>query len=143
MSDAYVSAEMRRSVALRAGACCEYCLLKMGTIAFPFQIDHIISEKHGGVTSEENLALSCIYCNAYKGSDIASEDPFTDKITRLYNPRTQVWETHFRRDHVTIVPLTPEGRVTVKLLRLNEERRVLEREALIEIGEYPCRVSAT
>jgi hypothetical protein len=25
----------------------------------PFQIDHVISEKHGGATTPQNLALSC------------------------------------------------------------------------------------
>ncbi len=35
-----------------------------------------------------------------------------------------------------IRPLTPEGRVTVKILRLNDEDRMLERMRLLAIGLY-------
>lgn len=39
---------------------------------FGCQVDHIISEKHGGATEEHNLAYACSYCNRNKGSDIGS-----------------------------------------------------------------------
>jgi len=35
-----------------------------------------------------------------------------------------------------IQPITPEGRVTVKILHLNDEDRVVERLRLIEAGLY-------
>jgi 5-methylcytosine-specific restriction endonuclease McrA len=59
---------------LRAGHCCEYCLLNQEDIFFAFEVDHIISEKHDGVTIGENFCLSCPDCNLYKGSDIGSID---------------------------------------------------------------------
>ena len=42
-----------------------------------------------------------------------------------------------------ITPLTPEGRVTVRLLQLNEPMRVEERELLFAAGEinFPNDVS--
>jgi 5-methylcytosine-specific restriction endonuclease McrA len=47
----------------RARSRCEYCRLPEAFSAIPFEIDHIVAQKHGGPTREENLALSCFYCN--------------------------------------------------------------------------------
>ena len=85
---------------------------------------------HGGNDEEGNLAWSCFICNRYKGSDIASLDPQTEQLTPLFNPRTQQWHEHFCYEEGVIVPLTPEGRTTVVLLRLNEPARIQERIAL-------------
>ncbi len=103
-----------------------------------FEIDHIISLKHGGTDVEDNLALSCTICNKNKGSDIASLDHETGNIVALYHPRKDSWTDHFRLLEGRIVPLTPVGRVTVRLLQLNamnrvEERKLLEMSGLIEL----------
>lgn len=135
----YISSALRRQVVERAGNCCEYCLLNQEDNFLPFEVDHIISEKHGGETNSENLCFSCPYCNGYKGSDIGSIDRQTGVLTLLFNPRQQTWLEHFRLNGARIEPLTPEGRVTVFLLRLNREEQVAEREGLIELGRYPCR----
>ncbi len=92
--------------------------------------------QHGGETDESNLALACLRCNRYKGPNIGSLDPITGKIVALFNPRIQHWEDHFELKGAIIHPLTPEARVTVKLLRLNEEERVIERKRLIDYGLY-------
>lgn len=42
----------------------------------------------------------------------------------------------FEFEGAIIRPLTPEGRVTVKILRLNDEDRLLERSYLMETGLY-------
>lgn len=39
---------------------------------------------------------------------------------------------------MTIAGLTPEGRATIAVLRLNMERRVIERFEARLRGEYPC-----
>jgi hypothetical protein len=39
-------------------------------------------------------------------------------------------------DEATIRPLTPEARVTVRILRLNDAGRVAERKRLLEVGLY-------
>lgn len=138
MSDTYISAALRRLVIERAGNCCEYCLLSQSISWWSFEIDHVISEKHDGETIDSNLCLSCYRCNAYKGSDIAGADPLTGTATFLYNPRQQNWGDHFRLAGATIVPLTPEGRLTIKLLRLNASERIDERILGIAQGAYPC-----
>ncbi len=134
----YVSPTLRQSILDRAGNCCEYCLLSQDDNFLPFEVDYIIAEKHGGTTVSDNLCLSCSNCNGFKGSDIASNDPMTGVLTRLFNPRRQHWTDHFRLTGAVIEPLTPEGRVTVFLLRLNRSEQVEERIALIELGRYPC-----
>jgi hypothetical protein len=135
----YIGAELRRIVISRAGNCCEYCLLNQEDNTFSFQVDHIIAEKHGGETELDNLSWSCPNCNGYKGSDIGSIDPDTGKLTPLFNPRLQAWRDHFRLDGPLIEPQSPEGRVTVRLLRFNRMEQVEERLGLIALGRYPCK----
>ena len=45
-------------------------------------------------------------------------------------------------DGVVIRPLTPVGAATQRLLQLNAFERVLEREALREVGRYPPSTEA-
>ena len=127
---------LRRQVRERVQGLCEYCLTYEEDTIFPHQADHIIAEKHGGMTTLENLAWSCFTCNNHKGTDIGSIDPFTGKLTPLYNPRRQQWRRHFRLNGGRIAPLTASGRVTVFLLHLNDEWRIDERLGLIAIGHY-------
>ena len=134
----YIDAALCRLVTERAGNCCEYCLLDHEDSPFSFHIEHIIAEKHGGTTEADNLCLSCPECNACKGSDIGSLDPATKRLTPLFNPRVQRWSEHFRLNEVEIEPITPEGRVTVFLLRLNSPEWVAERTLLIRLNRYPC-----
>ncbi len=95
MSKSYVPSALRQIVYERAGGCCEYCLLPEMFVLASHEIDHIIAEKHGGLTNAENLALSCVLCNKHKGSDIASVDPETGNIVPLYNPRQDRWKEIF------------------------------------------------
>jgi hypothetical protein len=106
---------------------------------FGGEVDHILSEKHGGPTDEANLALACLFCNRNKGSDIASVVPGTERLTRFFNPRTDRWSVHFRLgiDGVTIVPLTETGEATVRILGINTGERLEERDMLRAIGRYP------
>lgn len=132
MSLTYISQELRRLVYERAAGCCEYCLIPEKAVLFAHQIDHIIAEKHGGLTQADNLALSCAICNKYKGSDIASLDE--NEVVALFHPRRQHWDEHFQLQEAEIVPLTAHGRVTVKLLQLNRFERVAERRLLMRAG---------
>lgn len=134
----YISADLRRLVAERAGDGCKYCRLHQQEVYFPFEVDHIISEKHEGETVSENLCFSCPDCNSFKGSDIAAIDRETGQVSLLYHPRTQQWTDHFRLEGGFIAPLTPIGRVTVFMLKLNLADRVIQREMLAQIGHYPC-----
>ncbi len=134
----YIPVDLRRLVTSRANRCCEYCRLHEADAFLPYEIDHIIPIKHRGETREDNLCLSCFDCNRYKGSDIGSIDIETHQFAHLFNARTMIWSEHFRLNVNVIEPLTPEGRVTVFLLRLNSEARLIRREQLIEMNRYPC-----
>lgn len=124
-------------MAERAGYRCEYCLLHEDDSYSPHQVDHIIARKHGGLSTLENLAYACLRCNAWKGSDIGSRDPATGQFVSLFNPREDNWGDHFKLDGFVIEPLTPQGRVTARLLQLNIDKRVVERRALMLVGRYP------
>ncbi|MGD9635379.1 MAG: HNH endonuclease [Pirellulales bacterium] len=134
----HFSAELRRSVDERAGGACEYCLIQQRDTYFGCHVDHIIAEKHGGPTELDNLALACAVCNRAKGTDIASLVPGTDLLVRLFNPRLDRWDAHFRVDPDTfeIKSLTEIGAATARLLGFNEIERVLERQSLARIGRY-------
>ena len=135
-----VSNEQKRLVRQRAGNCCEYCRLSQSGQLVSFQIDHIIAVKHDGTDEDDNLCLACYDCNIYKGSDVAALDPLTRAATRLYDPRQQVWDDHFRLNpDATISGLTPEGRTTVRVLRINDIERVNQRFGEMAVGDYPCK----
>jgi HNH endonuclease len=138
----YIHAELRRDVIARAGNCCEYCLLNQADYFLTFHIDHIIADRHGGKSISDNLCLCCPRCNTNKGTDFASFDLQTGDITPLYHPRKHQWTDHFRLNGSVIEALTPIGRVTVRLLRLNKAAYVKDREGLILLERYPCRSEA-
>ena len=128
-----------REIRQRAASCCEYCLLREHTQPITFHVDHIVPVALGGSDSSENLCLACPDCNRFKGPHIAALDPLTEEPTRLYNPREQAWEEHFElMADMTIVALTPEGRATIAVLRMNMPRRVIERYEAWARGDYPC-----
>lgn len=104
---------------------------------FDHEIDHIIAEQHGGATALENFAYACFEDNRRKGSNIASIDPLTGEITRLYAPRQDLWADHFELVGATIAPKSAIGRATEHLLRLNAPSRVRRRAGLIGLGRYP------
>jgi hypothetical protein len=115
---------------LRAGYRCEYCLIHENDAGFPHQVDHVVSRKHGGTSDFDNLAYACILCNRYKGSDVASINPTTGEVVRLFDPRRDRWIDHFRLAADCIEPLTDTGSATVRLLRLNVAERLAERRLL-------------
>jgi len=139
VSNTYIPPALRRLVYERASRSCEYCLIPETAVFAVHEIDHIIAQKHGGPTDADNLALSCALCNKHKGSDLASLDPETGLIVPLYHPRRDHWTDHFQVHAGQVVPLTPTGRVTVRLLQLNHPDRVEERTLLIaaKLSRFP------
>jgi 5-methylcytosine-specific restriction endonuclease McrA len=126
---------VRALVHRRASHRYEYCLLKQEHLPFStFQVEHIIPRKHGGDDDPANLALTCDRCNSHKGANLTGIDPETGEIIALFNPRKHDWEKHFRLSDITIVGLTAVGRATVRVLNMNEERRVRLRAALKHFG---------
>lgn len=133
----YINATLRRLVAIRADYLCEYCLIHENDTFFGCQVDHIISEKHGGQTETDNLAYACAFCNRAKGSDIGSIIPGSGTLIRFFNPRTDRWFEHFALHEIMIIPLSPIGEVTARILNFNDSERLLERQNLRALGRYP------
>lgn len=104
----------------------------------PHEVDHVMARKHGGTDSLDNLCFSCFDCNRHKGSDIGAVDPMTGVLEPLFNPREQRWDDHFQLAEALIESLTAQGRVTVRLLRLNTVEQLEKRTVLIGLGRYPC-----
>lgn len=132
----YIPDTLRQEVIERAHGYCEYCFIHQSDSLYTHEVDHIIPEKHRGSTRSENLCLACLDCNRHKGSDFASFDPVSGQVALLYNPREQIWTEHFRLDGEHIEPLTAEGRVTVFVLKLNDEMRLRARRALIAARRF-------
>jgi HNH endonuclease len=82
----YVSTTVRQLVTQRAREQCEYCRFPQTASLFAFEMEHIIAEKHDGITAAENLALSCPCCNRFKGTDLGSIDPETQQLTPFIRP---------------------------------------------------------
>ena len=130
---AYISVKLRKTVAERANFCCEYCLIPERLSFFTYQIEHIISLKHKGDSTFENLAFSCPICNRYKGSDLGTNVNSPPILTRFYNPRIDKWNDHFKlKQNGQIVPKSDIGEATIKIFQLNYDDAVLQRQKLIK-----------
>jgi hypothetical protein len=132
-----MNAGLVRFVWRRSNRCCEYCQMPQDYDEATFEIDHVVSKKHGGATRVSNLCLSCFSCNSSKGSDIAGRDKRTRKLAPLFNPRRHTWSRHFRWRGAILVGRTVIGRVTIALLNINDPLRIELREGLIGEGLFP------
>src|SRR5688572_21486483 len=139
MAEKRVSRKLKAQIADRAGGVCEYCQIPLDFSPDPWSVEHILPRARGGADREENLAVSCQGCNSHKQTQTSGHDRDTGEDTALYNPRTQAWEDHFAwsDDGTRIRGLTPCGRVTIQLLRLNRENLVNLRRVLRIAGVLP------
>ena len=129
---------VRTGVRLRAGQRCEYCRLhEPDQPLLSFHIEHIVPKKHHGTDDPENLAWSCLECNAAKSSNLSGRDIVTGRVVVLFNPRRQRWSRHFAWDGPRLLGLTPCGRATVDVLNINARHRIELRELLIRGGVFP------
>ena len=65
---------------------------------------------------------------------------YPQKLARwlpFFNPRIDRWSDHFQLLGLSIQPRTEIGEVTVRILRFNDNERILERQELNKIGRYP------
>ena len=119
---------LRKEVALRAEKRCEYCGISEDHTFALHHVDHIIALKHGGTNALDNLALCCVLCNRRKSADLSSVDPESGTVVVLFHPRRDNWGEHFALSAGELVGLTPSGRATIKLLRMNTPDRLKERK---------------
>jgi hypothetical protein len=85
-------------VAERAAHRCEYCHAPEAIFNFPFEVEHIIPPLHGGDDDETKWALACCACDLFKSNFLDGIDPETQTVVRLFHPRQDRWEEHFRVD---------------------------------------------
>ena len=130
-----ISELIRQKIAEKANYRCEYYLLPEKLSYYAFHIDHIICLKHGGNSDIENLAYSCPDCNANKGSDIATFNQ-SNQIVQFFNPRTDIWENHFKIIEGFIEGKTEIGKGTVNIFKINDIERLIFRKQIIEIGQF-------
>ncbi len=131
-----MNSSLRRRVWQRASGLCEYGRMPSQFYLAPFQIDHVIAEQHGGSTTFGNLALACFHCNLHKGPNIAGKDPMSRRTTRLFHPRVDHWEDHFRWRGARLMGRTAIGRTTIQVLDINHPAYLLARKALKDAGLF-------
>jgi hypothetical protein len=93
-----------------------------------FHLDHVVSEQQGGGDELDNRAFACHWCNFNKGPNIAGWE--NGEVIPLFNPRNQKWKEHFTLDNGLVSGITAEGRVTMRLLKMNDIDRVELRRSL-------------
>ena len=133
----YISKGLRRLVEERAEFRCEYCRIPPTKPNLKHEFEHILPRQQDGQTIAANLAWACLRCNRRKGTNVGAFDSETGNLTRLYNPRKDIWTERFQvLEGGEIKTLTAEARVTVKILRINDSQRIEERKELMEAGIY-------
>ncbi|MDT5122431.1 MAG: hypothetical protein QOC96_1913 [Acidobacteriota bacterium] len=123
-------------VSSRAHHACEYRHAPEIVFNLPFEVEHITPQSLGGITTEDNLALSCRSCNLYKSDYVSAEDELTQQDAHLFNPRRDVWNKHFSLTEETgeIKGLTASGRATVSRLRINSPAQTEARKQWLRFG---------
>jgi hypothetical protein len=132
----YISTLLRKAIRERTGFRWKYCLIPEDASFFPFEPDHIIALKHRSSSELPNLACRCLECNRLKGIDLASIDPETGLIVRLFHPRLVLWSDHFELRGDLIAPRTAIGRATEYLLQSNRPIAVSARRHLLMRGRH-------
>jgi hypothetical protein len=105
-------------VRTRARNCWEYCLLPQDSCS--------LTHHHS------NLALACHRCNLRKGPNLTGIDPISGEIIPLFDPRRDRWLDRFRLRGPVIEGVTAVGRTTIKVLAMNDTRRIERRDLLAQ-----------
>lgn len=134
-----ISTKTRERVRRRAGNRCEYCQSHQDDTMGWLEIDHIIPRGRGGSNNEDNLCLSCDFCNQHKWAKVDGIDPLSKHRVHLFNPRKQLWKEHFAwsEDGAILVGLTAVGRATVATLQMNDPLAVTVRRKWVRAGYHP------
>jgi len=134
-----ISPAKRLLIATRAAFLCEYCRIPEDFSTDVFNIEHVNSLLHGGTNADNNMAYSCGGCNANKHFHISWNDPQTGTLVPLFHPRKDKWLEHFSwsEDLTLLAGLTPEGRATIDLLKMNRLGLVNLRKALLSYSAHP------
>ena len=126
-------------VAERAHHRCEYCHTPQVITGQTFHVEHIVPRAHGGLSTLKNLCLACPRCNLHKQDLIEALDPRTGRRVRLFDPRQDVWEIHFRwsLNLTRIIGRTAIGRATVVQLSFNSPSMLFARQMWVLLRLLP------
>ena len=128
---------IRELVRRRASQRCEYCLIHEYTQAAAFHIDHCIPINKGGAAEVNNLALACPHCDRQKWDSTHGRDLISNQNAPIFRPRIESWNNHFCFEGFVVVGISPTGRVTVELLKLNHPPKVRIRQIEETLGLFP------
>src|SRR5271166_1214368 len=105
----------------------------------PSEVEHIVPTSRDGPDEESNQALACRACNVYKSDQQSGIDQTTREVVRLFHPRRDRWDEHFRveSEDGVIQVLTPVGRVIVACLRRNRDVQREARRSWMQLKLYP------
>lgn len=126
-------------VAARAGHRCEYCRAPEAIFNPGFEVEHVVPVSRGGQDDENNRALACRACNLFKADSLTGTDESTNADVRLFNPRQDAWDEHFRAEveRGLIQGVTPVGRAAVMRLQLNRSLSAAARQRWARLGLFP------
>jgi hypothetical protein len=126
-------------VASRAAHRGEYCCAPEVIFNFPVEVEHIMPLARQGSDDDGNLALACRACNLRKSDHLSGVDETTQSQERLFHPRLDRWEEHFRVDQESgrIEGESPVGRATVARLEMNSLTQMEARRLWIRLGLFP------
>jgi hypothetical protein len=139
VSPGRIGRRQRERIAAHAGYRCSYCRSGQQITGSAGEIDHAMPRARGGSDRDDNLCWCCGECNAFKGDAVEALDPDTGLLAPLFHPVRQRWGEHlaWAESGALIVGLTPTGRATARLLRLNRPWLVHARRRWIEVGWHP------
>jgi hypothetical protein len=144
----HIPIDVDRRVREAARHRCGYCLSPQHLVMARLEIEHIKPVAPGGTREESNLWLCCPLCNRFKADRVAAIDPQTGEVVGLFNPRQDLWSTHFQYlwsthfqwspDGLRILGLTTVGRATAALLHLADDAdAILVRSYWVSAGWHP------
>jgi len=127
------------AVAERAAYRCEYCHAPEIVFNFPFEVEHVLPQAHGGSDDLDNLALACRACNLFNSDFETGQDDESQSAVPLFHSRRDVWEQNFRveAESAVLVGLTPAGRASVARLQMNRPQQLKARRRWILFGLFP------
>jgi hypothetical protein len=106
---------------------CVYCLTRerWGKGKYGFQVDHLKpqSKSSAGLLAYDNLVYACATCNQIK----ADIEDIPDPCNTAYGQCLQI------QDDGTIIPLNNQGRLLIKILRLDNYENTEFRRLILDI----------
>lgn len=141
----YIPVALKQRIRAQFSDYCAYCRTAEYLTVATFEVEHIIPQVAGGETVLDNLCLACPTCNRHKATRQTAIDPQTKTVVLLFHPQQNQWADHFfwNADSTEIVSLTPIGRATIEVLKMNRPQLILVRRMWVKMGEHPPTFSSS